>query len=227
MTETLLPFQRALGYTFNDPAKLAEALVHSSRDERMGDRHVSNERLEFLGDRVINLCVAELLYRRFPDDTEGQLSRRHAALVKEPTLADIAKRLGMGEALKLGKGEAATGGRDKPSILADALEAVFAAVYLDSGGWKEPLRLVEALWPFDMHVRQLKDPKTLLQEYCQANGHPLPEYHLANVLGQAHARRFVMRAVTPFGEATGEGSSKQLAQQAAARVIWDRLKEGK
>lgn len=211
--------QKKLDYAFHQPQLLADALTHRSALQNTRDLDVDNERLEFLGDRILNFCVAEILYHEYPDEPEGVLSKRHAALVKESTLAEIALVLDLGSHLTLGRGEDASGGRGKSSILSDALEAVIAALYMD-GGMDVARFFVRRHWqPRIPHVR-VKDAKSRLQEWLQANGHPLPEYHVIEIKGEAHARIFVMEVVTrAFGRAQGEGPSKQAAQQAAAEAL--------
>jgi ribonuclease-3 len=216
--------EHALGHTFSDSALLDEALTHSSCDRRTPEgKALSNERLEFLGDRVLNFTIADLLYLTFPEDNEGRLSKRHAALVKQDMLAKIAEEIGIGEALKLGKGENASGGREKATILSDALEAVIAALYLD-GGIEAAQAFIHQYWTPHLHGVKLKDPKSRLQEWLQAKGQPLPDYVLESIQGEAHARVFVFRAVSQsHGEGRGQGTSKQAAQQAAAADLLEKL----
>ncbi|MBI1362681.1 MAG: ribonuclease III [Proteobacteria bacterium] len=216
--------QQAIGYTFKNQSLLEEALTHSSCDKRDEQgAGVNNERLEFLGDRVLNFTVADLLFRAYGEDNEGRLSKRHAALVKQEMLAQIADNIGLGAALKLGKGENASGGREKATILSDALEAVIAAIYID-GGLEAARTFISTRWEPMMHDVRLKDPKSRLQELLQSKGLPLPEYYQESVKGEAHARVFVFRVSTPtHGEGTGEGTSKQAAQQAAAADLLEKI----
>jgi ribonuclease III len=210
---------RALGYVFADPALCEVALTHRSA----GSAH--NERLEFLGDAVLNCAIARLLYEAYPAADEGALSRQRASLVSGETLAQIAAELGLGSYLRLGGGELKTGGFRRASILADALEAVFGAIFLDSG--------FEAV--FDVLRRilgprlsglptadELKDPKTRLQESLQARGLALPLYALTRVVGEAHEQWFTVtcEVAVPGVAGTGEGPSRRRAeQQAAERVL--------
>lgn len=216
--------QSALGYEFKDISLLEMALTHSSCDKKTPDgRKMNNERLEFLGDRVLNFTVAQMLFEMFPNEPEGKLSKRHAALVRQETLAVIAQDIGIAEAIKLGKGENATGGREKPTILSDAMEAVLAAVYLDDC-FSTAEALIRKHWSPVVSQVELKDAKTRLQELLQAQGAGLPEYKLKETLGEAHARTFVFAVKAASGEVGyGEGSSKQTAQQAAAQDLLEKL----
>jgi ribonuclease-3 len=205
-----------LGYTFRRPDVLAQALTHRS----FGARH--NERLEFVGDAVLNCVVAQALFERFPDIDEGDLSRVRASLVNRDTLAEVARRLGLSAALHLGEGEQRSGGLDRPSILADALEAVYGAVFVDGGF--EAARVVidrtfaDLLRDVDPAILG-KDPKTQLQEWLQGRRMAVPEYRIVEVSGEAHAQRFIAEcSIAALGIATqGAGSSRRAAEQAAAQ----------
>ncbi len=208
-------FHDRLGYAFRRPELLAQALTHRSH----GARH--NERLEFIGDAVLNCAVALALYQRFPDLPEGELSRARASLVNRDTLAQIARRLELGDLVRLGEGEQRSGGADRPSILADALEAVFGAVLLD-GGFDAARAVVdrvlaETLSEADPGVLA-KDPKTRLQEWLQARRMSVPEYAVTATTGDAHAQQFVVACRIPALaiEANGSGTSRRTAEQAAA-----------
>ena len=211
-------FRRALGHAFRDPALLEEALTHRSH----GHRH--NERLEFLGDAILNHAVAEALFRALPKAREGDLTRIRAELVREGTLASVARELELGDALQLGSGELKSGCYRRDSILADALEAVIAAVYLDSG-WDAAQALVRRCFASRLaqvlDVRVEKDAKTKLQEWLQGRGHPLPDYELVGSTGSDHAKTFV--AVCRVGalglEGEGSGSSRRTAETAAAVAV--------
>jgi ribonuclease-3 len=211
-----------LGYEPGDAALFELALTHRSA---AGD---NNERLEFLGDAVLNLLVAEHLYERFPDADEGTLSRLRASLVSGESLARIAAELQLGDALALGAGELKTGGFRRESILADALEAVCGALYMDGGlSTARSVMLAtlrEALAGLDA-LAELKDPKTRLQEWLQARGLALPRYSVENVEGESHAQHFrVSCEVEALAQrADGEGSSRRRAEQAAASVLLTRL----
>jgi ribonuclease-3 len=216
--------ERRIGHRFNDPALLAQALTHRS----FGSPH--NERLEFLGDGVIGCVIAEELYSRFPDIAEGELSRLRASLVREAALATVARALGLSGFLRLGEGEVASGGGDRPSILADVLEAVYGAVFLD-GGYEAVRATVqrtfgEALAALDPR-QPAKDDKTRLQELLQARRQKLPEYRVVSTAGAAHKQVFEVECVAAGLDlrATGSGSSRRRAeQQAAGRLL--KLLEG-
>ena len=211
-----------LGYRFRDGALLEAALTHRSVGR------CNYERLEFVGDAVLNFAVAVLLYREFPDADEGELSRYRAALVSGSTLAEVAAGLRLGEQLRLGSGELKTGGHRRSSILADALEALFGAVCLD-GGIGAAAGVVESLLAGRLgalpQAHELKDPKTRLQEQLQAQGLPLPEYEVETVSGEPHDQWFVARCDVAALElqTRGEGSSRRRAEQEAARQVLDRL----
>ena len=231
MTEPNMPIEtleEKIGYQFKNKKLLSQALVH--RSALQGTPHqFDNERLEFLGDRILNFCVSDLLFKTYRGESEGLLSRRHAALVRQDTLAHIARDIGLGPCLTLGRGEEATGGREKDSILSDAMEALIAALYLDmekeedlSTAWA----FINSFWQPMLEMIEYRDPKSYLQEILQANGQPLPEYKVVKLMGEAHSRQFLVEVTTPaYGCATGEGSSKQNAQQEAARVLLAQLPE--
>ena len=208
--------QQALGYTFNRPALLAQALTHRSYGSS------NNERLEFLGDSVLNCSVARILYDAFPDLPEGSLSRLRANLVCQETLAAIAADLRLGESLCLGEGELKSGGFRRPSILADALESLFGAIFLDAG-FDEAQRVVRGL--FDPLVTKIdpkasgKDAKTQLQEMLQSRRLPLPDYRLVDTQGEAHDQSFIVECVLtkPPLITRGVGKSRRAAEQEAAR----------
>ena len=201
----------ALGYTFRDGALLRRALTHPS----MGKE--DNQRLEFLGDAVLQYLMSDRLYRRHPEDREGALTHRRALLVCEASLSQIAEKLGIGDALVMDRGEEQTGGRTKPSVLCDAMEAVLAAVYLD-GGMDAARAVVERCWPDEEEVsRPMQDSKGLLQEALQKNGGEAPTYRIVGESGPPHAPVFEA-AVYHDGVqlATGSGRTKKQAEQAAA-----------
>jgi ribonuclease-3 len=207
--------ERRIGHRFKDPALLSQALTHRS----FGSPH--NERLEFLGDGVIGCVVAGELYERFPEIAEGELSRLRASLVRETALAAVARALALSDFLRLGEGEIASGGADRPSILADALEAVYGAVFLD-GGYDAARGAVrrtfgEALEALDPR-QPAKDDKTRLQELLQARRQKLPEYRVVSTAGAAHKQVFEVECIAAGLElrATGSGSSRRRAEQQAA-----------
>ena len=210
-----------LGYVFHRPELLENALYHSSyANEHRGAGIGSNERLEFLGDAVLGFVTAEYLYTKHPDMPEGDLTRIRAALVCERTLSAIARSLDLGRYLLMGHGEEQTGGREKPSILADAMEAVLAAVYVD-GGYEAVRGVIRALFQEDERLTAWRgqDDKSALQEYTQANGLDLPAYEIVAQSGPDHDRRFTAQvSVQGRPVATGEGNSKKAAEQAAAKA---------
>lgn len=209
---------RHLGLSFSNIKLLEEALTHSSAGLK-----VKNERLEFLGDRILNLTMAEWLFHEFPADVEGVLAKRHAALISQPVLAEIAQGIGLGEALILGKGEETTGGRQKASMLADALEATVAAIYLDQG-LDTARAFIKRYWAPYIHTVEVKDPKSALQELLQAQGMPLPTYTIVATTGASHQKVFTVEAdAGKHGKAVGEGSSKQQAELVAARKLLEKL----
>ena len=210
--------ERALGYRCQDAELLVAALTHRSAG---GD---NNERLEFLGDGVLNCVIADYLYRAHPQAREGELSRLRARLVRRESLAALAARLGLGEQLLLGPGELRSGGFRRDSILADAFEALIGAIYLD-GGFDAARAAIEHAMAAQMtelgHVVELKDPKTRLQEYLQARGLQLPLYAIDQVKGESHQQMFVVSCeVPPLGlRRTGTGQSRRAAEQEAAGAI--------
>ncbi|AUB83698.1 ribonuclease III [Candidatus Thiodictyon syntrophicum] len=209
---------RALGHPFARADLLQQALTHRSAGA------VNNERLEFLGDALIGFTIAEALVGRFPHADEGTLSRMRAALVKRESLAQLARGLELGDYLRLGAGELRTGGHTRDSILADALEAVLGAIYLD-GEFNRARTVVLNL--FRASLAQLndahasKDPKTRLQELLQARRRPIPEYEVLTVGGTQHAQSFTVSCVLPDDGrlSRGEGSSRRRAEQAAAEAM--------
>jgi len=222
MNETKPALLRRLGYSFNNPALAEQALTHRS----FGGAH--NERLEFLGDSILNFLIAEALYQRFPNTREGELTRMRASLVKGETLAAIARDYQLGDALRLGSGEMKSGGWRRESTLADALEALIGAIYLDGGLNVCRERLLT--W-FGDRLQQVapgetnKDAKTRLQELLQARGKALPVYHLLAATGEAHNQQFDMTCQIPSiaQRFQGQGSSRRVAEQMAAQAALDYL----
>jgi len=223
--------EKRLGVEFAGPALLALALVHSSYvNENPGTATGHNERLEFLGDAVLDFVVAGKLYRDFPDLSEGQMTRLRSTLVRRETLARVARSIGLGDYLVMGKGEEGSGGRDKSANLAGALEAVIAAVYLDRGvtvARKIIVRLLEAEWPAAIAAGTGGDAKSRLQELTQARFQLTPGYRLLAETGPDHDKQFTVE-VTVNGEVlgSGTGSSKKLAEKEAARAALERLRGG-
>ena len=206
----------ALGHGFGRPELLGQALTHRS----FGSPH--NERLEFLGDSVLNCVIAGALYKSFGDLKEGELSRLRASLVRQETLAEIARGLALGDFLQLGEGELKSGGANRPSILADALEAIFGAIHVDAG-FDAARSVIERLYQPSMARIDPsdagKDPKTALQETLQGRHLPLPRYALLATRGEAHAQQFDIECVIPeLGiRSTGSGGSRRIAEQQAAQ----------
>jgi ribonuclease-3 len=204
-----------LGYSFRNKTLLTTALTHRS----FGVPHY--ERLEFLGDGVLDFVVAAILYRRFPDLPEGDLSRLRSNLVRQDTLHQLALHLGLSDYLRLGEGEMKSGGRQRPSILADVLEAIFGAIYLDSG-FEATADVIERLFAEQVAAlvpgQAMKDPKTRLQEWLQGRHLALPNYLLLGTSGAAHEQMFCVRCqIDSQGiQEEGKGSSRRLAEQAAA-----------
>ncbi|MDT8437757.1 MAG: ribonuclease III [Wenzhouxiangellaceae bacterium] len=212
---------RGLGHRFADPALLEQALTHRS----VGSHN--NERLEFLGDAVLNLVIADRLYQRHEAASEGALSRLRSRLVRERTLAEVARELALGDALRMGPGELKSGGFLRDSILSDALEAVLGAVYLDAG-FAAVERVIADL--FDPRIEalpsadDLKDAKTRLQEWLQARALALPDYAVIEESGADHARRFTVRCRQPeLGEQLATAGSRRKAEQAAARAMLEAI----
>lgn len=209
---------RQLGVALADPGLLALAFTHRSHGS------ANNERLEYLGDAVLSFVVAELLFRRFPDATEGELSRYRASLVSGESLAAIAAGLGLGEQLRLGEGELKSGGQRRATILADALEAIFGAIYLDQGldsARTAAGRLFGDLLAALPDSAALKDPKTRLQEWLQGRGYRLPAYTVLEVTGDPHEQHFRVRCDVEELQlaAVAEGTSRRRAEQEAAQRI--------
>lgn len=213
-----------LGCEFSDFTLAERALTHRSFEGP------NNERLEFLGDSILNFIIAEELYQRFPRAQEGDLSRMRARLVKGETLADIAREHQLGDCLRLGPGELKSGGHRRESILADALEALIGAIYLDAG--IERCRALVLAW-YQQRLAQVvpgevnKDAKTRLQEMLQGRGLPLPVYHLLDTRGEAHRQLFEVACEVPSLQARfiGSGGSRRAAEQAAAEAAIARLQE--
>lgn len=214
--------EKALAYSFRQPELLRQALTHRSHSSP------HNERLEFLGDSVLNCTVATLLFQQFPNLKEGELSRLRANLVRQEALAEIAAELGLGDALRLGEGELKSGGFRRPSILADALEAILGAVYLDAG-FEAARTTIERLYQSRIELidprHTGKDAKTALQEWLQGRRLPLPHYELMETLGEAHAQEFVVHCSIPAIDlqVTGRGGSRRAAEQEAAQSALARL----
>ncbi|MCC6873982.1 MAG: ribonuclease III [Sandaracinaceae bacterium] len=223
--DSLTALAEAIGHRFVEQERLLDAVTHRSfRNERPDLARADNERMELLGDAVVDLAASILLFEQHPDADEGELSRRRADLVCERTLAEIARRLSIGEHLRLGRGEEKSGGRDKPRLLASALEACVAAVYLDAG--VEPaLAVARALLEDAGELPPAhRDHKSKLQEVLQAGGSRPPTYEIVAQEGPEHARTFHVRVCVDQSElGEGRGTSKLRAEQDAARVALERI----
>ncbi|HET6322118.1 MAG TPA: ribonuclease III [Hyphomicrobium sp.] len=216
--------EKALGHRFRNQQLLEVALTHASM--RGGKAHRSdNERLEFIGDRVLGLVIAEALSERFPEATEGELARRYNRLVRGEACARIARSIGVGEYLILSESEAGSGGRSKGTILADAMEAILGAIFLDAG-FQTARTVVRSLWGDEDDRRPegaRPDAKSALQEWAQGRGLALPEYVEVSRKGPDHAPRFTSEVrISGCAPAQGEGPSKRAAEQAAARMLLER-----
>ena len=215
-------FCRRLGYSFTRPELLREALTHRSHSAS------HNERLEFLGDAILNCAIAGLIYKCFPDLPEGHLSRLRASFVNQQALSDLALSLQMDKIIRLGEGELKSGGCHRPSILADTFEAVLGAIYLDSN-YAQAETVITALYlpmmkSIDLKT-QGKDPKTLLQEFLQSQKLALPEYAVVTTIGKAHKQKFTVECVIPTLSirTLGEGTSRRTAEQAAAKLAYEEV----
>jgi ribonuclease-3 len=209
--------ERLIGHDFSNKALLTQALTHRSFGS------TNNERLEFLGDGVLNFIIASQLYLKFPKLDEGDLSRLRAHLVKEPTLGELALTLNIGDALKLGEGELKSGGWRRPSVLADALEAMIGAVFLDAGFTAAESVVIKLFTPLIEKIDPKaigKDPKSLLQEYLQSKKIDVPSYEVLAIEGEAHCQTFRVECrVAKFNIVTqGEGTSRRAAEQQAAEL---------
>lgn len=222
LSAELNALENRLGHRFGDPALLVRAVTHSSMSS---PTRSDNQRLEFLGDRVLGLVMAEALLGADKAATEGQLAPRFNALVRKETCAEVAREIDLGAGLKLGRSEMLSGGRRKQALLGDAMEAVIAAVYVD-GGFEAAKELILRLWG-DRVTRveaDARDAKTSLQEWAQARGLQPPKYETVSRSGPDHAPVFTIAATLENGESDqATAGSKRLAEQAAAKVLLDRL----
>ena len=213
---------KKLGYVFKQPQLLQRALTHRSHTAE------HNERLEFLGDSILGCVIADHLYSHYPQLSEGELSRLRSTLVREETLVTLAQQLDLGSHLRLGEGELKSGGFRRPSILADALEALFGAVFQDSGFEAAQQVILNLYLPYleKIDIQALgKDAKTLLQEYLQGKRIPLPTYNVIAMQGEAHAQSFQVECVIPSLKisARGLGTSRRSAEQQAAQAAYEQL----
>lgn len=219
-------FEAILGHAFKRPALLQEALTHRSaaQGHGRGRPQASNERLEFIGDRVLGLTMAEWLAERFPREQEGELGRRLAYLVSQPVLAGVAETIGLATALSVSPGEAKAGVAKRATVLADALEAALGALYLD-GGLDVARDFVRRAWNDAMttQAEPPKDAKTALQEWAQKRGHDLPSYEITSRSGPPHAPEFTVTVIVGAREAVGVGGNRRAAEQSAAEALLQRL----
>jgi ribonuclease-3 len=221
-TTSITPVEAILGYAFTRPELLREAITHRSAlsGRGRGRGTGSNERMEFVGDRVLGLLIAEWLAERFPREQEGDLGRRLALLVSQPVLATVAEQVGLGETLAVAPGEARAGVRRRATVLADALEAALGALYLD-GGLERARDFVRRAWAGVMDGQEAppKDAKTALQEWVQARGMPLPDYVVASRVGPPHAPEFVVTVAVGEFQGSGAAGNKRAAEQLAAQDL--------
>lgn len=220
MPQPLERLQAHLGYKFSNQELLKAAMTHAS----MGIAG-NYERLEFLGDRVLSLVMADILYATFPEEVEGDLAKRHAVLVQGEFLAGIARKINLGDSLILSDGERGSGGADNDNMLADGFEALMGALYLDAG-LEMCQRVIRQLWgdSVSIMIAPPQDPKTGLQEWAQGRGLPLPLYEVAGRKGPDHAPRFLIRVtVQGYPPAEAEGPSRRAAEKEAARILLQRL----
>ena len=226
MINDLSKLSDLLGHKFSTPEYYRVALRHSSLS--VGGPSGSNERYEFLGDRILSLVVAEMLLDRFPNEKEGDIAKRHTALVRQEALVRVAEIINLGDYIEMDDGPEAKGGRKNSSILADCCEAIIAAIYID-GGLDAANKFIKTYWiqMLDESKKPPKDAKTTLQEWAQSQGLPLPKYREESMMGPAHEPIFVIEVIVegkiPF---KASGRSKQKAEQLAAELLLKELKDG-
>lgn len=226
MSGALDEFAKKLGYEFADIGRLRQALTHSSATNK---RLKSNERMEFLGDRVLALVLAEMLLENYPEEAEGEIAYRFTALAQRDALAQVAQKIGIADVIMLSNGERSSGGGENPGVLADATEAVLAAIYED-GGLAPAKAFVRAHWSEMMREerRPPKDPKTTLQEWAQGHGFGLPRYRVVGQEGPDHQPIFKSEVVVEgLAPVTGMGSNKRAAEQTAAEAMLKAVEEQK
>lgn len=222
LSADLYALQTLVGYEFSNPKLLVRAVTHSSMSSATRE---DNQRLEFLGDRVLGLVMSEALLDKDQNASEGQLAPRFNALVRKETCADVARQIGLGDVLKLGRSEMLSGGRRKQALLGDAMEALIAAVYRDAG-FEASKSLILRLWGDRIHQVEAdaRDAKTALQEWAQARGQQPPKYLQVSRTGPDHAPVFTIAAQLESGEKEqAQATSKRMAEQAAAKALLDRL----
>jgi ribonuclease-3 len=217
-----------IGYSFKNGELLQEAMTHPSCNKRTDDGSVINyERLEFLGDSVVGLCVAELLWQRFPEESEGKLAVLHSNLVNTKCLSAIAREIDLGAHIEMDEAEAKSGGRDNARILENVLEALIGAIFLDSKSYEVVADVVERLWGSHICLSKAqKDAKTLLQEWAQKRKKPIPSYRLKSSTGSDHQPVFVFEVqVQDVGKASGEGRSRKQAETEAAQNMLELIEK--
>jgi len=221
ITHPLFELEQRIGYRFKNSGYMEQALTHSSKSGT-----ANNERIEFLGDRVLNLVMAHTLYEQFPADPEGSLAKRHSALVQGPMLAAVAITINLGDFMNLSEAERTSGGAENENILSDGMEALLGAVFLDGG--LEPARdVIIRLWDKYIltHTDVQQDPKTELQEWVQARGLPLPAYEITGKSGPDHSPRFEIElSVQGYAPVSADGPSRRHAEKDAARKMLAQLK---
>ena len=222
---TLAKLETALGYVFRDKQRLVRAMTHPSALSAVEGVKGSNQRLEFLGDRVLGLVIAERLFERYPNEREGDLAPRLNRLVRKEACAQAFGQLNISDCIAMAENEVAAGGQMRESTLGDACEAVIAAIYLD-GGLGKARAFIERAWAdqFSQSGDRVRHPKTLLQEWAQSNGHQLPQYHVTDRKGPDHAPVFTIKvSIGSDFDATGQSSSKQEAEVEAAEQLLIKL----
>ncbi len=227
MRKPVTELENVLGHAFQKAQLLEQALNHPSTARTRNDRKDSNQRMEFLGDRVLGLIIAKMLYEAFPDEEEGDMARRHTALVRRESLSRVAEVIGLAPFIDMASSEQDAGGRENPALLADACEAVIAAIYLD-GGIDPADTFIRRYWQPLMAENTLppQDAKTALQEYAQSQGLALPVYNEVSRSGPPHDPVFTIEArVKDAPPATATGNSKRVAEQAAAALLLDQLQD--
>ena len=224
-SELIAKIENVFGFEFDNKDIVLEALTHSSTTARSSNQKPNYERLEFLGDRVLGLAMADILYEHFPDEAEGDLAKRHAALVQGTTLADIAREMNLGDALILSASERQSGGALNDNILADCVESLLAALYLDKG-FIACRQVVGHLWGERIKIYDTppQDPKTELQEWAQGRGLPLPSYDIMDRKGHDHAPIFKIQvSIKGLNPVHGSGTSRRAAEKAAAQAMLQQI----
>lgn len=227
MNDPVKELENALGHAFQNRQLLEQALTHPSLARTRLARKSSNQRMEFLGDRVLGLVIADMLYDAYPNEEEGAMARRHTALVRSESLSRVADQIGLASYIHLGSSEEDAGGRNNPALLADACEAVIAAIYLDAG--MEPAdTFIRRYWQpmMEENTQPPQDAKTALQEYAQGKGMTLPCYQEISRSGPAHDPVFTIEvSIKGHSPATATGNSKRVAEQAAATLLLNELQD--